>query len=198
MKTVAFTGHRPKDLAGYAANKYVYFNQQLNGVIYDLYSNGIRRFISGGAQGFDQLAFWRIDCLKISHNDIENIVYVPFRGQEDKWLKDGIFSQTEYNNMLRHADEVKYLIDTKPTYYKDVAEALLSRNRKMVDDAEIVVALYEDDSWRTAKGGTAEAMRYAYDNNKLIYQLPYKKGGWHQLELLKPVMICKTDDPPKQ
>ncbi len=193
MNTVAFTGHRPKDLAGYVPNNYLKFNQQFDNVLYELYKCGVRRFISGGAQGFDQLAFWRVDCFKMTHKDIENIVYVPFKGQEDRWLKDGFFSQAEYHNMLRDADKVVYLSEEKPEGYGNIAKALMQRNERMVDDADIVVALYEDDSWTTAKGGTAEAMRYAHECGKLIYQLPYIKGGWYHLELKERVLIDGVD-----
>ena len=44
----------------------------------------------------------------------------------------------------------------------------------MVDSSNLVIALYPDDSWTTAKGGTAECMRYAKSKNKTIIQLKYK------------------------
>jgi len=82
MSTMAFTGRRPKDLVGYDAAKYDIFLPQLVNYIIMLYNNGVRKFITGGAQGFDQLVFWAVHEAKKTHNRIQSVVYVPFKGQE--------------------------------------------------------------------------------------------------------------------
>ena len=109
MKTVAFTGHRPKDLCGYDMAAYSDFVHELAMYLTDLYPGKGLRVITGGAQGIDQLAFWAADLAKNRRIGITNIVYVPFRGQSSIWKATGPFSRNEYDHMLGAADEVHYL-----------------------------------------------------------------------------------------
>ena len=92
MDTICFTGRRPQDLCGYDyKSKYEGLQKWLTGYLEEFYKKGVRNFISGGAQGFDQLAFWVVEDLKKNHPDVKNIVYVPFQGQESRW-KPAFFS----------------------------------------------------------------------------------------------------------
>ena len=176
-KTCCFTGRRPKDLAGYDWNKYRSFGKQFVDYLNVLYKQGTRNFISGGAQGFDQLAFWAVTALKkrYGYTDVNNIVYVPFEGQDNLWKEEGPFGREEYNKMLMQADEVKLLVERDKVSYSGhmIAGYLLDRNRAMVDDSDFVVALYPDDSFRTNSGGTSDCMRYAEGKKKEIHQVTY-------------------------
>lgn len=175
-KTICFTGRRAKELGGYIKSNYSTFIDELVNILKSHVTEDIT-FISGGAQGFDQLAFWAVDKMIADYNGnhkIENVVYVPFKGQEKAWLENGLFSQNEYKNMLSNATNVVYLNDVL-TDRNAIVQALYDRNHSMVNDADIVIALYADDDWNTAKGGTAECMRYAKRNNKTIIQLKYTK-----------------------
>ena len=172
MKTLCFTGHRPKALFGYDQTLYTGLMLQLTDCVKQLYENaGYRKFISGGAQGFDQLAFWAVDNLKKIHPDIINVVYVPFAGQEQKWLQEGLFSQTQYRQMLSVADEVRIISDNN-----DIS-ALFKRNDAMIEDSDGILCLYEDDSWKdpNTKDGTAEAMRFANNHMMDIWQIVFDK-----------------------
>lgn len=176
MNTLCFTGKRPKDLLGYAHQQsYNDFVQWLSQYLETLYRDGIRNFISGGAQGFDQLAFSAVALLKERHADIKNIVYVPFRGQHLRWSKNRNtpFSQSAYEDMLAKADQVKYLYEVDPSDFNKVKSALIRRNHDMVDASDIVVALYPSDDYLSGTGGTAECMRYAAKQHKTIYQIKY-------------------------
>ena len=73
---------------------------------------GIKNYITGGAQGFDQLAFWAVNSLKKEY-DIQNIVYIPFQGQERLWKKTGMFGQKDYQKMLALADQVINVSETQ-------------------------------------------------------------------------------------
>ncbi len=171
--TMAFTGHRPKDLCGYDAASYRQFVADLAEILHIFYLKGVRRFISGGAQGFDQLAFWAVHRLKAQKGcaDVENILYLPFTGQERKWTKTGCFSQKEYRQMITLADNMRIISGDNGI------RALFDRNHAMVDDSGILLGLYPDDSWCTARGGTAECLRYAVSCKSSrpidIYQLRY-------------------------
>lgn len=174
MLKICFTGRRPKDLCGYKKENYEEFVQELMFVLKEQVTDDVE-WISGGAQGFDQLSFWAVDLL-MQHNDtnhsMTNTVYVPFKGQEQAWLEHGLFSRTEYKNMLRHASKIVYL-NEHLTERHAIVNALYERNHKMVDDSNYVIALYPDDTWETSKGGTAECMRYAKSKNKRILQIKY-------------------------
>lgn len=172
-KTVCFTGGRPKNMFGYKDFKsYSILKENMKQQIRLLINDGYKTFITGGAQGFDQLACRCIIDLQKEYEGLKNIIYVPYKGQESKWLKEGLFSQEEYNYLLSKADEVKVLSDSF-SY-----NALFKRNEKMIDDADLVFAYYEDDSWKdeAVKGGTAGALRYAQKKNKPIIQVYGKES----------------------
>lgn len=141
-------------------------------IIEKLVLDGYTDFISGGAQGFDQLAFWAVNIVKKKYPDIRNIVYVPFKGQERIWLATGLFSQAEYNLMLELADEVVYLAEVDVNDYKQITKALYGRNHAMCDASNAILGLYKDTGFRTEKkSGTAECLRYAESVNLPIMLL---------------------------
>lgn len=110
--TVCFTGPRPKNIipnAPYADTsrpEYQKIVDHVAALVEELIAAGMKRFITGGAQGFDQLAFWAVYRCKKNHPEIVNDIYIPFPGQELRWAKNGIFSQSEYVQMLQLADHV--------------------------------------------------------------------------------------------
>ena len=171
--TAMFTGGRPKSL--YAENPYASFRindyeriiQNVLNYIEKLYiEQHIYRFISGGAQGFDQLAFQAVARLKAKYPDVENIVYIPFNNQDSRWMDKGLFSKTAYRDMLSKADSVYVCepnLDTNKVPFNVVTRALMYRNECMCNDSSICIGQYPDHSWRSpyTKGGTASCLRYA-------------------------------------
>lgn len=176
MKTVAFTGHRPKNLCGYDTAAYTDFVHELAMYLTSLYPGEGLRVITGGAQGIDQLAFWAADLAKDRRTDITNIVYVPFRGQSSIWKATGLFSRSEYGHMLDAADEVRYLAE-KPAERSEIIKALHGRNHQMVDAADEVIAVYRGTDYANDRGGTAECMRYAEAKGKPIRVVSCKAEG---------------------
>ncbi len=162
--TVCFTGHRPNKLAGYDQVNYNGFVDSLTQIIRNLYAEGFRNFVTGGAQGVDQLIFWAVLRVRKEHDDIRNIVFVPFDGQERKWAAAGLFSQRQYAQMLREADGIFVCTDDKSTNYRDVAGFLTNRNHDMCMVSSRLVACYGGIDYHTEKGGTAECMRYWEEN----------------------------------
>ncbi len=168
--TACFTGPRPKNLYGYNEREsYEAIINMTQAACEELYSRGVRTFISGGAQGFDQLAFWAVSRLG---SKVSNIVYVPFPAQADRWSLDGMFGRQEYDSMLRRADQVHYLF-ANPTSDEDASDKLFDRNHAMVDASDVVVALLAGRAvnWRQACGGTAECVRYAMRKGKPVLAL---------------------------
>lgn len=178
--TACFTGCRPKALHSYEHDKYLCLVSMLIGLVLDLNQQGVGRFISGGAQGFDQLAFWSVNRAKVAAPDMLNDVYIPFPAQPCRWKEDGLFSRSEYQLMLRKANTVKTLSDDPdPNNFYQLVQKLHDRNHAMVDDSDMVIALlvvgYNDD-WRSSKGGTAECIQYAVANHKPVLGVFYTPG----------------------
>lgn len=136
-----------------------------------MYSETVKRMSSEGVENINQLAFWAVDRLKQKYPDVQNSVYIPFIGQESRWSKYGIFSQAEYKNMLRHADDTYVCKDNIDcSNYKDVVIALDDRNHCMVNDSGRIVGQFEDESWHLprTKSGTANCLRYATRKHNII------------------------------
>lgn len=183
IPAMCFTGRRPKDLCGYEQSKYQGFVTDLAELIYNRFyiEQGIRRFISGAAQGFDQMCFWAVERMKNVHKltDVQNVVFTAFEGQETRWAKTGLFSQAEYWLMMKHA--VKVVVVSA----ENTIESLFERSHAMCGCSACILALYPDDSWKMSRGGTAECMRYAADHALQIVRLGYTvdDAGLHMGEM---------------
>ena len=194
-KTLCFTGQRPGDLMpnhkreAYSMASYQEFKENLTLYLEQMYQAGYRNFISGGAQGFDQIAFWAVHDLKANHPDVQNILYLPFKGQHNRWLPNGDFGPEDYKRMMASADCIVWTNEhqgipvrindpavPQAELNKSIGLALNRRNHAMVDDADIVIALYRDPNGinPTLKGsGTNNCMKYANDHGVPIYQIVY-------------------------
>ena len=175
---VSFTGHRPDKLnCGYSITneRVVAYSDMLMSTLRDLIENkGARTFISGGAIGWDQIAFWTVQRLKNEYGDqfLRNIVSIPFKNQPIKWRNDELI--TWYNKMLQRADEVIYvdeLQDYQGNPYVQTghysAQKMQLRNQHMVDASRCLVACWNGDR----SGGTANCVKYAESQGKRIIRL---------------------------
>lgn len=162
LRAACFTGHRPTKLCGYVSlEEHESIISKVASEVLHLYKEGYRKFITGGAQGFDQLAFHSIRIAKRRYNikDIVNSVYVPFVGQESCWRDTGPFSKEEWYNMLDAADEVRIVNDKVLPVdpYYNIVRALDDRNKAMLRDSSILIAWYQTGS----KGGTLNCIKEA-------------------------------------
>ena len=135
-----------------------------------LLNKNITNFITGGAQGVDQLAFWAVEHLKQKYPDknIQNILCIPFENFHSKWSKTGLFSQNEFNKILKHADQVKIISPTNEI------KAYQKRNEYMVNHSCTVIAVAKwltPDQPLPSPGGTSNTMQYAKSRNKPIIWL---------------------------
>ena len=171
LPTMCFTGRRPKDLCGYDSFRYNAFAKGLSDLIYTEFyeKRGIRRFITGGAQGFDQLSFWAVHRMKKEHQleDVESVVFVPYEHYETRWAAKGCFSKAEYWQMIEHADRVVVISESNET------KALFDRNHAMCRCSSMCLGLYPDDGWTYGRGGTAECMTYAKGLGITMFRLGY-------------------------
>ncbi|MDO4564985.1 MAG: SLOG family protein [Clostridia bacterium] len=151
MKSCCFTGHRllPRDQA------YYQLREETRDAILRAIKLGCKRFIAGGAAGYDMMCERMVLGLKQEYPDITLSVYVPFEGQADGF---GIKVKELYHNLLNAADEVRVLA---PHFYKG---CLHERNRRMVEDSAMVIAYMTD-----TRSGTGYTVEYAKKLNKPIY-----------------------------
>jgi uncharacterized phage-like protein YoqJ len=176
-KTVCFTGRRPKYLFGYNDDKsYLELMHYMYDIVKNAYNKGYRNFITGGAQGFDQLMFRVVSKLKRDNpnTNIKNIVYLPCKEQSSKWGKEGLFGSDNYDKMLKAADDIYYVSDI----YTNTC--LMDRNRAMIDNSSLVIALYDDENWYNEErlrntSGTLNALKYALNKHRNIYQISFNE-----------------------
>lgn len=173
---ICFTGPRPQKLFGFQdCKEYEAISHALAHLLQNLEQSGYNTFISGGAQGFDQLAFFTVDTYMMYVN---NHVFIPFKQQPDRWFEKGFFGQEAYRTMLTKAKSVTDISDGRMNMpYYECIKYLMKRNEEMVDHSSITVALYwHDKDYITEKGGTASCIRYSL-----------KQG--HKVILLDPVTL---------
>lgn len=165
MKTIIFTGHRPNKLYGYDLKneKYLKLNKFLENLLEKkILEEGYDTFISGGALGFDTVAFLSVKNLKKKYPFIKNILAVPFEDQPTQW---STADKRLYHWMKSIADEIVY-VDSLDEYNRtsiDIGkfhrDKLIIRNEYMVDNADLLIALWDKDY----KSGTGHCVRYAKD-----------------------------------
>ena len=171
-KTLAVTGRRPSALCGYRKEAYEQAVRDLETLFASYYEEGYRTFLTGGAQGIDQLAFWALVNLRKRRSDIRLPVYVPFSDFGRQWAKTGLFSQAEFSLLCETADNIHILVPERNLNKKDVISALFARNIKMVEDADTIVGFLNEDPFETS-GGTASTMRLALRLGKQVHQYGY-------------------------
>lgn len=118
--------------------------------LYD--EKGVRRYYVGGALGVDMWAGELILRLKEQpgYEDIELVVVLPFEGHDAKWDDR---SKRRMDFLLRMCSDC--VIVGK----EDRRENYIMRNCYMVDQADYLVAVYDDD--RNMRSGTMQCVRYA-------------------------------------
>lgn len=154
---VAVVGHRPDKLGGYKANTR-HLEDEVERVfekIQELHPNATIVDLCGGAQGAD----W-IGARVAKRTNRPYKLYKPFEGQEKIWP---LAAQKKYAKLEEHADKpIVVVSEVDRKNKKQVIEALYERNRKMIDDAHYVIAIWNGDD----KGGTAHAVGYAEEKGK--------------------------------
>lgn len=162
MKTCAITGHRPtrfkfkynEDYSGCKRLK-----KRLHDQFTALYEQGVRKFLVGGALGVDM---WSGEILlemkrQPEYEDIELVIVLPHPGHDERWDKR---SKRRMAFLLEHCTEHFTIgTDTSPeSYYK--------RNRYLVDHADCLVAVYDNN--RSIRSGTGQTVRYAEKKGKPV------------------------------
>lgn len=168
MKAIAFTGHRPDKLYGYdfTNEKYLQLKSRLTMILSDkIHVENFDTFITGGALGFDTLAFDVVNDLK-KNNDIKHILAIPFMKQATKWNYSSVLKYQQ----MKAASECVYIDELEKYSIKGFIQGeyhpakMQKRNEWMVDNCDTLVACWNGDK----KGGTYNCVRYAQKINKEI------------------------------
>lgn len=148
---IAFTGHRPNKLGGYAlcpehrkirTHIHKFLTQQREEFGADL------KVISGCALGIDQFAMEVAQSL-----GIPVIAAIPFDGFNSKWP---LTSVRKLGMMLENCEDVQVVCE--PGY---AAWKLQKRNEWMVDEADLVVAY-----WDGSEGGTKNCIDHTKSRHR--------------------------------
>lgn len=149
--TLAGTGHRPEKLGGYSEDNF----KKLVSIAEEwLKKIKATKVISGMALGWDQALAQAAINLKIYL-----IAAIPFTNQDKVWRSE---SKKYYNELLSKASEVINVSGMDD--YK--VEYMQRRNEWMVDNCDILLAMFDGTS-----GGTANCMKYAETKNKKILNI---------------------------
>lgn len=134
------TGHRPDKLGGYSDEVFYKLVGLAREAIQEQKAIGV---ISGMALGWDQALAHAAIVLRVPF-----VACIPFKGQERSWPND---SQARYNHLMEKAHRIIVACDGGYAAWK-----MQKRNELMVDNAQLVVAL-----WNGTSGGTGNCIRYA-------------------------------------
>jgi uncharacterized phage-like protein YoqJ len=155
MTTICGTGHRPPKLGGYSpavfetlitlAGEWLDTNMPDGGTV-----------ISGMALGWDQAL--AAATLRRRKRGFRLHAYIPFVGQADAWPTA---SHAVYQHIMTKAARI--VVVSEGGYSP---EAMQRRNERMVDDSEMVLAL-----WDGSPGGTGNCVRYAEKVGKPVANL---------------------------
>ncbi|RPK20034.1 SLOG family protein [Paenibacillus xylanexedens] len=158
-KTICFTGHRPNKLGGYDENNPIakYVKDQLNAEILNaILHGGYTRFIAGGALGVDTWAAEEVLYFRDEVGlDITLELFAPFEGQEVKWFEE---SKKRYFSIMERCNKVVNVCE--PGY---AAWKMIVRDKAMVDESGLVMAVWNGDLGRSGTGHTVE---YAREKNR--------------------------------
>lgn len=155
----SFTGHRPDKLPwGYNESGEVFetFRSRLLQKVEDAINLGYTHFICGMALGADIICAETIIELKKTNPNIKLECAIPCKNQTKGWKEESI---ARYNRILTEADIVTHVSDCN--YFNGCMQ---KRNRYMVDNASLLIAIYSKD----AGGGTKQTIDYAKSKNKEI------------------------------
>lgn len=153
-KTVAFTGMRIPFGNNNSKNNFYY--SELKSKIKEVVINLIKKesanyFISGLAIGSDQLCASIIIELKKDYNIMLEAA-IPCSNQDRFWTN---VDKKNYQKILSLCNVKKYISNSTYTKY-----CMHIRNKYMVDNSNIVVAI-----WNGKAGGTAQTVKYAKAKN---------------------------------
>ena len=152
IKTCAFTGHRQIKYEHQAE-----LADLLSRAIEYAYSIGCRRFLAGGAIGFDTEAARAVLRFRLSHPDVSLVLVLPCVEQDLHWSDR---QRDAYEYTLNEANEVRYISD----FYYD--GCMRERNLVLAEECDVMIAYVARST-----SGAAQTVRMTQRLGKKVYNL---------------------------
>lgn len=149
--TACFTGHRSQKLPWRFNEEDVRCRAMKASLVSEIEKairNGYKTFLCGMALGFDMICAETVLDLKKKYSDIKIIGALPCKTQDIKWSEK---DRKRYGELLNRLDSIRCIYDE---YIG--AECMLERNRYMVNNSSLMIALYNG-----LPGGTKSTIDYA-------------------------------------
>ena len=155
LKSCAVIGHRPTRFKFGYKEKMTgckRLKKRLRDQFAALYEQGVRRFYVGGCLGADQ---WSGEILlrlkeQPEYSGIELAVVMPFPNHDAKW---------DERNRNRLQFLLSHSVEQIVTGTDNQHNSFLARNRYMIDHADVLMAIYDND--RTVHNSIGQAVVYA-------------------------------------
>lgn len=147
-----FTGHRKLP-----AEKLCEIEKRIKEEIDRAYLGGYRRFLCGGALGYDTLCAYAVIEKRKECSDVLLILVLPCMAQDEKWSEE---DRRVYREIYAACDECYCMSEL----YTDGCMQL--RNRAMVDDSSLCIAYLEN-----FKSGTSYTYNYAKKNGLVVINI---------------------------
>ena len=166
MESAAILGHRPERFRfkGRETDPLCRLLQKaLAEQATTLYAQGVRQFCCGPSPG---VGFWVGDAvlsLKAKHPDLKLACFLPFKGCDENWSPA---SRSRYSRLLDACDTVCFSSAFAPTESRAIAAAYKRRDYRMVDQAEHLIAVYDQD--RSVRTQIGQTVNYARSKGRSI------------------------------
>lgn len=160
MFRVAFTGYRPEKLPFFGEDDPLLAEllKRIREQIVKLIKDGAENFISGMALGCDTYCAEIVLDLQKQYPNITLTAAVPCADQASRWSKA---QQERYRKLLEKCNDKVILAEH---YYRGCMQ---KRNRYMVDNCDVLIAIYDGKS-----GGTMNAVNYAKSVSRKLIIIP--------------------------
>lgn len=155
IKTCAITGHRPTRFKfKYNENdsRCKRLKKRLREQLIELYDQGVRRFLVGGALGVDQWSGEILLKMKLEpeYRNIELVVVLPYPGHDERWDER---SRKRLAFLIEHS--TKHITVGQKAW----RDSFIQRNQYLVDHADCLLAVYDNE--RSTRSGTGMTAHYA-------------------------------------
>jgi len=159
--TCCFTGHRKLP-----PGSLLEIRQRTREEIRKAYFSGYRRFLCGGALGYDTVCAQEVLRMRQLYSDIKLILVYPCLGQDARWQEK---DREIYKRIYDECDEC-YCMSEKYTQ-----GCMHLRNRAMVNESSLVIAYLTNDN-----GGTAYHYNYARKQGVRTVNVATVTGGQNE------------------
>ena len=155
-----FSGYRPEKLpwgTDEADPRCVLLKDKIAAAAERIHLLGIRHFICGMARGGDMFFCEAVIALREKYPEISLEAAIPYERQASNWPED---ERIRYDSLVGKCDLVTYV---SREYTK---QCMLRRNRYMVKNSSILLAVYDGKS-----GGTGYTVKHATQNGLEVVEI---------------------------